>query len=641
VSHRSPLISADIHAYLREHERKGLLRFITCGSVDDGKSTLIGRLLHDAGLIYDDHYAAVVKDSARFGTTGDAPDLALLLDGLQSEREQGITIDVAYRYFSTATRKFIVADTPGHEQYTRNMATGASTADLAVILVDARQGVLRQTKRHSHIVTLMGIRQLVLAVNKMDLVGWSQGTFDDIVADYRALLAQLGGAALQLTPIPLSALTGEGVVRTAESAPWVRGPTLLQALEGATPRSQALAAGPLRCPVQYVNRPHADFRGYAGTLASGTLRRGEEVMVMPQRTRARIQRILTFDAELEVACAPQAVTVTLDRQLDVARGDMLVHPERAPVVAERFDADLVWMAEGVARPGQRFELKLGSASTPATLLGIGSRVDPETLARHSASELNLNDIAHCHLQLQRPLPFDPYATLPATGSFILIDPLTRTTLAAGMIRAATPAPRPRPGADLTWSQARVSAAARAAQKGQQPRVLWFTGLSGAGKSTLANALDQRLHELGHHSYLLDGDNLRHGLCADLGFSDADRIENIRRAGEVAKLMRDAGLIVLAAFISPFRSDRAMVRALFPPGMFLEVFVDAPLAVVEARDPKGLYRRARRGEIHNFTGLDSPYEPPEAAELSLRTAELAVEEGIERLLELLRSADRVP
>jgi len=634
MSHASPLIHSDILTYLEQHQHKDLLRFITCGSVDDGKSTLIGRLLHDSALIYEDQLAAVTKDSKRYGTTGDAPDLALLVDGLQSEREQGITIDVAYRYFSTDRRKFIIADTPGHEQYTRNMATGASTASLAIILVDARKGVLPQTKRHTSIVTLLGIKHLLLAVNKMDLVDWSQARFDEIVADYRSVLTKLGVRDADLIPVPISALTGDHVVHPSQHMPWHDGPPLMHVLEHLDLRRDRNFTD-LRFPVQYVNRPHHEFRGYAGTLQSGTIHVGDEIMVLPSRRRSRVESIVTHRGEHESATAPHAITLTLADDIDVARGDMIVHPNNAPSVGDAFDATVVWMSDGPLRPGQLYDIKLGVKMTQATVRHILHRRDMHSLEHVPADQLALNEIGLCSLSLATNVPFDLYDTLPATGSFILIDRLTHATVGAGMIRASTRTTPPDRATNVVWADTKVTKAMRASLKTQRPCVLWFTGLSGAGKSTIANALEQRLAAMGHHTYLLDGDNVRHGLNRDLGFNDEDRVENIRRIGEVAKLMVDAGLIVITAFISPFRGDRQMVRDLLNPGEFVEVFVDVPLDVAERRDPKGLYRRARAGEIRHFTGIDSPYEPPPHPEIHLRTDDEDVNACVERALAALR------
>ncbi|MDZ7800814.1 MAG: sulfate adenylyltransferase subunit CysN [Trueperaceae bacterium] len=637
MSHQSPLIETDIHAYLKQHEHKDLLRFITCGSVDDGKSTLIGRLLHDAHLIYDDQLAALTHDSGRYGTTGDAPDLALLVDGLQSEREQGITIDVAYRYFSTEKRKFIIADTPGHEQYTRNMATGASTSSLAVVLIDARKGVLPQTKRHTSIVTLLGIRHLVVAVNKMDLVDYAQDRFEEIVREYREVLRKLDAQDVDLHVVPISALTGDNVVNPSAAMPWYDGPPLMRVLETIDLRQDQNFTD-LRFPVQYVSRPDHAFRGYAGTIASGTLRVGDEVMVLPSRKRSRVKHIVTWDGDLRQAAAPRAVTVTLEDELDVTRGDMLVHPGNAPSVGDAFDATVVWMSEQPLEPGRLYDLKLGTKVTQGTVRRLAHKQNPNTLVREPADRLHLNEIGDCSFTLASPVAFDPYGTQPATGSFIVIDRVSDVTVGAGMIQRSARTTAPDRATNVTWHQTRIDKAARAAQKNQTPRVLWFTGLSGAGKSTIANALEQKLVAMGHHTYLLDGDNVRHGLNRDLGFGDDDRVENIRRIGEVAKLFTDAGLIVITAFISPFRSDRQLVRDMFEQGEFVEVLVDTPLELAEQRDPKGLYAKARTGQIQNFTGIDSPYERPQRPDVHLDTEGMTVEECVEALVRSLGVAN---
>lgn len=637
MSHASPLIQQDILAYLKQHEDKDLLRFITCGSVDDGKSTLIGRLLHDSQLIYEDQLAAVRSDSGRWGTTGEAPDLALLVDGLQSEREQGITIDVAYRYFSTDKRKFIIADTPGHEQFTRNMATGASTAQLAVLLVDARKGVLTQTKRHTTIVSLLGIRTLVVAVNKMDLVSYDRRVFDQVERDYRAFLDKLGNG-FEVHFVPISALAGDNVVHASAHMPWYQGPALMELLESVDVTSRRDLAQ-FRFPVQYVSRPHHDFRGYAGTIVSGTVHVGDEVMVLPSRKRSRVKSIVTYDganggAQPHEAAAPEAVTLTLEDELDVSRGDMLAHPNDAPSVTDVVDANVVWMHEEPLRLGRLYDVKIGTKTTQATVRGIEHRLDVNTLERGPAETLGLNEIGRCRVAFTAPVAVDPYPTLPSTGSFILIDRVTNATVAAGMVERSARERGASKATNVVWHDTKVTKTVRAQLKDQKPCVLWFTGLSGAGKSTIANALEQRLAAMGHHTYLLDGDNVRHGLNKDLGFNDDDRVENIRRIGEVAKLFVDAGLIVVTAFISPFRSDRQMVRELFDEGEFLEVFVDTPLEVAEQRDTKGLYAKARTGLIKNFTGIDSPYERPAKAEIVLETVTTSVEDAVDEVLRSL-------
>ena len=606
-SYRSSAMS-DIATYLKQHEAKPLLRFITCGRVDDGKSTLIGRLLYDSKRLFDDQLAALEKDSRRHGTQGERIDYALLLDGLAAEREQGITIDVAYRYFDTDKRKFIVADCPGHEQYTRNMATGASTADLAVVLVDARKGLLTQTHRHSYIVSLLGIRHVVLAVNKMDLVDFDEAVFARIAADYRALARRLGIA--EVACIPLSALEGDNLSSRSTRTPWYRGPALLEHLEQVQVDAQE-GGGSLRLPVQWVNRPHQNFRGYAGTLAAGQVKPGDEVIVLPSARRSRVSRVLDADGEVAIATAGQAVTLTLDDEIDISRGDVIAAAGDPPEVADQFAAHLLWMSDAPLLPGRPYWLKIGARTVSATVTEIKHRIDVNTQEHLAAKRLELNEVGYCNLSLDEPIPFEAYARNRTLGGFILIDRYDNGTAAAGTLDFAL-----RRAGNVHWQHVDVDKAARARQKGQVPKVLWFTGLSGAGKSTIANLVDKRLHALGYHSFLLDGDNVRHGLNRDLGFTDEDRVENIRRVAEVAKLMTDAGLIVLVSFISPFRAERRMARARFDAGEFVEVFVDVPLAVAEARDVKGLYRKARAGLIPNFTGIDSPYEAPEHPELHL-------------------------
>ena len=598
----------DIASYLKQHEDKPLLRFITCGSVDDGKSTLIGRLLYDSKRLFDDQLAALTSDSRRHGTRGGEIDYALLLDGLAAEREQGITIDVAYRYFDTERRKFIVADCPGHEQYTRNMATGASTADLAVVLVDARKGLLTQTRRHSYIVSLLGIRHVVLAVNKMDLVGYDKGVFDEIVRGYQALAAQLG--IEQVTCIPLSALNGDNLSTRSEAMPWYSGPSLLEHLETLELSVQDSSGG-LRMPVQYVSRPDQNFRGFAGTLVAGVVEAGADIVALPSGRRSRVQKVLVGDVETSAARAGQAVTLTLEDEIDISRGDVIAAADDPPQVADQFAAHVLWMADAPLLPGRPYWLKIGARTVSATVSEIKHRIDVNTQEFLAAKRLELNEVAYVNLSLDEPIAFMAYAENRTLGGFILIDRYDNATVAAGTLDFAL-----RRAGNVHWQHVDVDKAARARIKGQQPRVLWFTGLSGAGKSTIANLVDKRLHALGHHTFLLDGDNVRHGLNRDLGFTDEDRVENIRRVAEVAKLMTDAGLIVLVSFISPFRSERQMARARFEEGEFLEIFVDVPLALAEERDVKGLYRKARAGQIPNFTGIDSPYEAPEHAEVHL-------------------------
>ena len=599
---------SDIATYLKQHEDKPLLRFITCGSVDDGKSTLIGRLLYDSKRLFDDQLAALSADSKRHGTRGGEIDYALLLDGLAAEREQGITIDVAYRYFDTERRKFIVADCPGHEQYTRNMATGASTADLAVVLVDARKGLLTQTRRHSYIVSLLGIRHVVLAVNKMDLVGYEQHVFDDIVAGYQMLAEQLG--IEQVTFIPLSALNGDNLSTHSDAMPWYSGPSLLEHLETVELSTQDTSGG-LRLPVQYVSRPHQNFRGFAGTIAAGGARVGDDVVVLPSGRRSRVAQVFVGDQETSAAHAGQAVTLTLADEIDISRGDVIAAADDPPQVADQFAAHVLWMDDAALLPGRPYWLKIGTRTVSATVSEIKHRIDVNTQEFLAAKRLELNEVAYVNLSLDEPIAFMPYADNRTLGGFILIDRHSNGTVAAGTLDFAL-----RRAGNVHWQHLEVDKAARARIKGQPPRVLWFTGLSGAGKSTIANLVDKRLHALGYHTFLLDGDNVRHGLNRDLGFTDEDRVENIRRVAEVAKLMTDAGLIVLVSFISPFRAERQMARARFEDGEFIEIFVDVPLALAEERDVKGLYRKARAGQIPNFTGIDSPYEIPEHAEVHL-------------------------
>ena len=627
MSHRFDPSKGDINAFLAKHERKTLLRFITCGSVDDGKSTLIGRLLFDSKLLFDDQLAAVERDSQRWGTQGAAPDLALLMDGLAAEREQGITIDVAYRYFSTERRKFIVADTPGHEQYTRNMVTGASTADLAVILVDARKGVLTQTRRHSFLVQLLGVSQVVLAVNKMDLVGYDEDAFARIDADYRAFAAQLG--LDNITSIPLSALAADNVTEPSPRMPWYSGPTLLAQLETCAIDETRLQSGPFRLPVQWVNRPGPDFRAYCGLVSSGSVRPGDLLRVQPSGRQARVARIVTMDGDLPQAVAGQSVALTLDAEIDISRGDVLSAAATPAEVADQFECTLVWMADEPLLPGRPYKLKIGTRTVGASITAIKYQINVNTLEHLAAGSLGLNGIAVCNLALDTPVPFDAYRAVRGTGGFILIDRISLHTAAAGMLHFAL-----RRAHNISLQALDVGRAERAASLGQQPRCVWLTGLSGSGKSTLANQLQTTLHAQGRHVYVLDGDNLRHGLNRDLGFTAADRVENVRRVAEVARLMVDAGLIVIVSLISPFRAERQLARDRFAPGDFIEVFVDAPLDECERRDPKGLYAKARRGELKNFTGIDSAYEPPEAPELHLNTAQASAAEGATRIAALL-------
>ncbi|MFN4097127.1 MAG: sulfate adenylyltransferase subunit CysN [Sphingomonas sp.] len=618
------LIASDISAYLEQHQSKSLLRFITCGSVDDGKSTLIGRLLYDSKMIFEDQLAALEADSKRVGTQGQEIDFALLVDGLAAEREQGITIDVAYRFFATEKRKFIVADTPGHEQYTRNMVTGASTADLAVILIDARKGVLTQTRRHSFLAHLIGIRHIVLAVNKMDLVGYDQATFDGIVADYRAFAESIGIA--EFTAIPISGFKGDNITGASGNTHWYRGPALIEHLE-TVPVGGDGDARPFRMPVQWVNRPNLDFRGFAGTIASGSVKPGDAVRILPSGRTSHVARIVTYDGDLAEAGRDQSVTLTLTDEVDCSRGDVIVAADSPPEVADQFQATIVWMDQEELLPGRAYWLKLGTQTVSATVQPPRHVICVNTMAELSAKTLALNDIGVAEVYTDRPIVFEPYADSHDMGGFILIDKLTNATVAAGMLNFSL-----RRAQNVHWQALEITREAHAAQKGQHPRLLWFTGLSGSGKSTIANLVEKKLHALGKHSFLLDGDNVRHGLNKDLGFSDADRVENIRRVGEVAKLMCDAGLIVLTAFISPFRAERELVRRMLPEGEFFEIFVDTPLEEAERRDVKGLYKKARAGEIANFTGISSPYEAPVNPEIRIDTQRMTPEAAADLVVE---------
>ena len=610
-------------------EGKTLLRFITCGSVDDGKSTLIGRLLHDTGSILEDQRAALEADSRRLGRAG--LDLSLLVDGLAAEREQGITIDVAHRFFSTARRKFIVADTPGHEQYTRNMITGASNADAAVILVDATKGVLPQTRRHTCLMALVGVREVALAVNKMDQLGFDQATYEAILAEYDAFARRAG--LERVTPIPMSALDGDNVVTRSERTPWRQGPSLLEWLETVEVKRR-VAEQSFRLPVQWVQRGEGSFRGYAGLVASGRVRPGDVVRALPSGRTTRVARLIGFEGDLSEATAGEAPMLTLADEIDLGRGDVLAAADDPPEVADQFEATLFWMADEPMLPGRSYLLKLGAKTVPAQVTQLKHRLDVTTLDELAARTLGLNEIGACNLSLSEPVAFEPYLENRDLGGFILIDRLSNATVGAGVIRFAL-----RRAHNVHWQPLDVNKAAREAMKGQKGQVVWFTGLSGAGKSTIANLVEQRLHGEGRHTYLLDGDNVRHGLNRDLGFSEGDRVENIRRVAEVARLMVDAGLIVLVSFISPFGAERRMARELMGPDEFVEVFVDAPLELAEARDPKGLYRKAREGTLKNFTGVDSPYEAPEAPEVRLDVAALSVEAAAEQVLQHLRSQER--
>jgi bifunctional enzyme CysN/CysC len=611
--------SDDIRGYLASQEKKSLLRFLTCGSVDDGKSTLIGRLLSDTKQIFEDQLAALERDSRKHGTTGDDVDFALLVDGLEAEREQGITIDVAYRFFATPKRKFIVADTPGHEQYTRNMATGASTADLAIVLIDARQGVLRQTRRHSVIASLLGIRHIVLAVNKIDLVDFDKAVFDRIVADYAQFSKTLGFRSV--AAIPMSARYGDNVSKRSQNMNWYDGPTLIEHLETVAVDDAATEL-PFRFPVQYVNRPNLDFRGFAGTIASGSVAKGDEVVVAKSGTSVNVKRIVAHGGDLERAIAGQAVTLVLDEEVEVSRGNLLVAPSARPQVADQFAANIVWFDEQALLPGRSYILRTETDQASATVTDLKYRVNINDFAQEAAKSLGLNEVGVVNISTRSPIAFDPFAENRSTGAFILIDRITNATVGAGMIQHSL-----RRADNIHWQSLDVDKRARSAIKGQRPAVFWFTGLSGSGKSTIANLLDKKFHATGRHTYILDGDNVRHGLNRDLGFTDADRVENIRRVAEVAKLMADAGLIVIVSFISPFKAERRLARELMS-GEFVEVFVDTPFEECARRDPKGLYARALKGEIKNFTGVDSPYESPENPEIHLKTLGRTAEEMVE-------------
>ncbi|WP_137751690.1 sulfate adenylyltransferase subunit CysN [Sphingopyxis sp. L1A2A] len=626
------LIAEDIDAYLAQHQQKSLLRFITCGSVDDGKSTLIGRLLYDSKMIFEDQLAALEADSKRVGTQGQEIDFALLVDGLAAEREQGITIDVAYRFFTTEKRKFIVADTPGHEQYTRNMVTGASTADLAVILIDARKGVLTQTRRHSFLAHLIGIKHIVLAVNKMDLVGYDKTVFERILLSYRAFASEIG--ITHFTAIPISGFKGDNITALSDNTPWFKGPALIEHLENVEIGSTADEAKPFRLPVQWVNRPNLDFRGFSGQIASGTVKPGDAVRILPSGKTTTVDRIVTLDGDLGEAVAGQSVTLTLSDEVDCSRGDVIAAADAPPEAADQFEATLVWMADEAMIAGRAYWLKLATQTVSATVQAPKYEINVNTLDHLAAKTLELNGIGVVEISTDKPIVFEAYSdnrTSPnkVMGGFILIDKLTNATVAAGMLHFSL-----RRAQNVHWQATDVDRDMRANLKNQRPALLWFTGLSGSGKSTIANLVEKKLHRMNRHSFLLDGDNVRHGLNRDLGFTEADRIENIRRVGEVAKLMTDAGLIVITAFISPFRVERDMVRSMLPEGEFIEVFIDTPLAEAERRDVKGLYKKARAGQLKNFTGIDSPYEAPEAPEIRIDTTAMSPEEAADLIIDRL-------
>ncbi len=629
MSHHAALAEQDIMAYLQAHEDKSFLRFITCGSVDDGKSTLIGRLLYDSKLIFEDQLSALESDSKKLGTQGEKIDFALLVDGLAAEREQGITIDVAYRFFSTDKRKFIVADTPGHEQYTRNMATGASTADIAIILIDARKGILTQTRRHSFIVSLLGIKNVIVAINKMDLVDYAQDVFEKIEAEYREFAKQLTFESILC--IPMSALEGDNITEKSHLTDWYQGPALLPYLETVDVSSN-LSDKPFRMPVQWVNRPNLDFRGFSGTIAGGAIRPGDDIVVLPSAIRSSVSRIVTYGGDLEEAGPDQAVTLTLADEVDISRGDIICAGQAPAEQTDQFAAHLLWMHEDALLPGRQYLLKTANRTVPATVTELKHKINVNTLVKQSGKTLELNEIGVCNLSTTQPIAFDNYNDNRKTGSFILIDRQSNNTIGAGMIDFSL-----RRAQNVHWQHLEIDKAARARQKHQKPCMLWFTGLSGSGKSTVANLVEKRLHDIGRHTYSLDGDNIRHGLNKDLGFTDADRVENIRRVGETAKLMVDAGMVVLVSFISPFASERRLARSLVEKNEFLEVYISTPLEVCEQRDVKGLYAKARRGEIKNFTGIDSEYEAPENAEIELDTSVMTAAEAAEEIVKHLEAS----
>jgi bifunctional enzyme CysN/CysC len=621
------LIATDIDAYLDQHQQKSLLRFITCGSVDDGKSTLIGRLLYDSKMIFEDQLSALEADSKRMGTQGQEIDFALLVDGLAAEREQGITIDVAYRFFATEKRKFIVADTPGHEQYTRNMVTGASTADLAIILVDARKGVLTQTRRHSYLAHLLGIRNIILAVNKMDLIGYDKAIFDRIALAYRAFANEIGITSFHA--IPISGFKGDNITAKSDNTPWYKGVSLIEQLENAPVDAERDEAKPFRLPVQWVNRPHLDFRGFSGLVASGKVKVNDPVRILPSGKTSTVSRIVTMDGDLKSAVAGQSVTLCLADEVDCSRGCVIAMADTPPQVADRFEASIIWMADEPMIAGRSYWIKTATQAASATLQAPKYEINVNTLEQRAAKTLELNAIGVAEISTDKPIIFEAYTENKTLGGFILIDKISNATVAAGLLNFSL-----RRAQNIHRQAVDISREMHASLKNQKAAVLWLTGLSGAGKSTIANLVEKKLHRMNRHTFLLDGDNVRHGLNKDLGFTEADRIENIRRVGEVARLMADAGLIVITAFISPFRAERQMVREMLPPGEFIEVHIDTPLAEAEARDVKGLYKRARSGVLKNFTGIDSPYEAPESPEIRIDTTVMNAEEAADRIVEAL-------
>lgn len=626
MSHQSNLIKDDISTYLKSHAEKGYLRFITCGSVDDGKSTLIGRLLYDSKMIFEDQLSALEKDSKKVGTQGQNIDFALLVDGLAAEREQGITIDVAYRFFSTNKRKFIVADTPGHEQYTRNMATGASTADLAILMIDARKGILTQTKRHSFIVSLLGIKHVVLAINKMDLIGFDQNVFQEIDKNYRTFAKDLGFHNIE--SIPVSALEGDNIIEKSEKTDWYNGPMLMEHLETVQIEEQNESA-PFRLPVQWVNRPNLDFRGFSGTVSAGNIAVGDEIVALPSAKISKVKDILVASGEKNKAEFGEAITLCIEDEIDVSRGDVIAKLNERPETTDQFQAHVIWMHDEPLLPGRPYLIKTNNKTSEGVITELKHKINVNSLENESGKTLELNEVGLVNVNLNQSIAYDPYTENQSLGSFIIIDKFTNSTVACGMIKFGL-----RRARNVHWQAVDVDKESRSKQKLQKPKILWFTGLSGSGKSTIANLVEKKLHAMGKHTYLLDGDNVRHGLNKDLGFTDVDRVENIRRLGEVSKLMVDAGLIVLAAFISPFRAERQMVREMMDEDEFIEIFVDTPLEICEERDEKGLYKKARSGELMHFTGIDSPYENPENAEIHVNTVDYSADEAANYTLEKL-------